>query len=101
MITEQDLIEAIDQYERVDNPTAQTCITLAAFYAVKDHLYPEEVGQSYDGEPIIYSSDTEFGQVVGRLDVHSVLSLMDELMETTKILNPPLYDSVMQKLSDT
>lgn len=96
MITEKELDEAIRQYENADDPTAQTCITLAAFYAVRDHLFPQDA--LYDD--YIYSSDSDFGQMVGKRDIEAVLSLMDELMETLRVLQPPLYESVMQRLSD-
>ena len=41
MITENDLQEAIAECEGVRNPTANTCLKLAAFYTIKDKLYPE------------------------------------------------------------
>lgn len=100
MITEEELNRAIKIYEDADNPNAQTCITLAAFYSVKDHLYPDN-GMSFDIVPTAYSSDTDFGRIVQKKETQGVLALMDELLETLKVLHPPLYESVMIKLSDS
>lgn len=100
MITEEELNRAIKIYEDADNPNAQTCITLAAFYSVKDHLYPDN-GMSFDTIPTIYSSDSDFGRIVQKKETQGVLALMDELLDTLKVLHPPLYESVMIKLSDS
>ena len=80
MITEKDLQEAIAECQGTRNPNANTCMMLAAFYTIKDHLFPEE-GQddpqySYDTEPstvgaetVNYFSETEFGRAVNGKDV--------------------------------
>lgn len=91
MISEQELVDAITQYENSDNPTAQTCIALASFYAVKDRLYPKRQE---------YSSDTEFGYYVAKCSPDRLMEVMDELMDTLKVLNPQLYEGVIQRLSD-
>ena len=92
MISEQELVDAITQYENSDNPTAQTCIALASFYAVKDRLYPKRQE---------YSSDTEFGYYVANCPPDKLMEVMEELMDTLKVLNPQLYEGVIQRLSDT
>lgn len=99
MITQRELEDAIWRLENAEDPTAQTCITLSAFYNVKDHMYPDS-GASFDAEPT-YSSDTEFGQTVQNKKITEILALMDELLETLKVLHPPLYESVMIKLGGT
>ena len=91
MITEQELIDAINQYENSENPTPQTCIALASFYAIKDHLYPDTPQ---------YSSDTEFGYYVNKCPTERVIEVLDELMDTLRVLNPQLYAGVIQRLSD-
>ena len=42
MITEKDLQEAIAECEGQRNPNANTCVKLAAFYIIKDHLFPQQ-----------------------------------------------------------
>ena len=105
MITEHDLQEAIAECEGKRNPSTDTCVKLAAFYAIKDRLYPSKDQQeepvisprySYAAEPIPQS---EFRQAILGVDEEEFLSVMDELMSTVKTLMPRLYDGVMRKLS--
>lgn len=109
MITEFDLQEAIAECQGVRNPTSSTCIKLAAYYILRDHLYgepePEVRTYSFAGPPaeepiekVEYESDTDFGQAVHGRDVNEVLPLIDELMTTLQAVNPRLYNGVMRRL---
>ena len=101
MITEQDLTAAIAECKGKRNPDSNTCIKLAAYYIVKEHLYPsnEEVGYSYSAPPE-YDSGTEFSNAVSGVDKESVYAIMDETMTALSVLSPNLYASVMRKLRD-
>ena len=109
MITEKDLNEAIAECQGVKNPDANTCIMLAAFYTIKDKLFPESLrvdkssGYSYDNlktieETINYNSDTDFGNAIYGKDINEVLSVMDEAMEAIQVLQPSLYKSIIRKI---
>lgn len=106
MITEKDLQEAIAECEGERNPNSNTCIKLAAFYTIRDHLFPnEEAGSeptmySYAEPPIGYNSDSEFGKLVYGMEWETVLPVIDELMDTLHVMMPRLYDGVMRKLRD-
>lgn len=105
MITEMDLQEAIAECKGTRNPNASTCIKLAAYYTILDHEYktapePEVIPQRYSYSSG-YTSNSEFGETVQILDQNEVMAVMDELMDTLKILNPRLYDAVMRKLRGT
>lgn len=114
MITEHDLKEAIAECEGQRNPSANTCLKLAAFYTIRDKMYPGEPGGEHEAQPVFYSrsagpmpdgeveyiSDTEFGQAVSGLDVAQVMPVMDELMTTVQAILPKLYNGVMRKLTD-
>lgn len=103
MIREEDLLDAIAECQGQRNPNASTCIKLASFYTILDHLtektpeVPERPAYSFAAAPG-YESDTEFGQRIRGMDVNEVLALMDELMTALKVVNPRLYDAVMRKL---
>ena len=78
---------------------------LSAFYVIKDHLYShdDDIAEkiprySFDVETITYESDSEFGQAVKNKDVNEILELVDEIMDTLKVLNPKLYESIMMRL---
>ena len=106
MITEHDLQEAIAECEGQRNPNANTCLKLAAFYTIKDKMYPEAVKA---GEPVFYSrasrndnaynSDSEFGQIIGGLSAAEYMPIIDELMSTLAVLHPRLYAAVIRKLT--
>ena len=110
MITEKDLQEAIAECQGERDPNSRTCIKLAAFYILKDHLYPEKPeelarGYSYaaeapdDVENIIdYYSDTEFGRLIDGRKAAEVWPLIDELVSVIQLVVPRVYDSFMQKL---
>lgn len=113
MITEQDLQEAIAECQGQRNPNASTCIKLAAFLTIKEHLYPEEkppdqepltpIGYSYAPPPventIDYESDTEFGRLIHWRDPADVWPVVDELVsEALRVVNPRLYDAFIRKL---
>ena len=61
MITKHDLQEAIAECEGQRNPTANTCIKLAAFYTIKQHLFPdEEFNYSFAPVPSENSNKVEY-----------------------------------------
>lgn len=100
MITEQDLKEAIAECQGQRNPNASTCIKLASFYTILDHMREEMPSYSFAPPPQseVYTSDTEFGKLIADMDTYHVLSVMDELMTTLSIVNPRLYEGVLRKL---
>ena len=106
MITERDLREAIAECQGVRNPGASTCIKLAAYLTILDHLQTEagEIPQ----EPQTYSyaantgieldSGTSFAEAVNGLDPSEILPVVDELMTTLQAVNPRLYAGVMRRI---
>ena len=114
MITEHDLQEAIAECEGVRNPNASTCMKLAAFYTIKDKMYPERA-QKAQIEPVSYSmaasptmdnkieyeGDTAFSTAIHGMDMQKLIPVIDELMSTLQVVSPRIYDGVMRKLSDS
>ena len=108
MITEQDLQEAIAECQGTRNPNANTCIKLAAYYTILNQMSGEPsknfdaTGYSYDSgvsdDVIRYEGTSDFSQVINGRKVSDIIPVLDELMDTIKIVNPPLYNGVMRKL---
>ena len=106
MITEQELHEAIAECQGQRNPNANTCIKLASFYTILDHMeekpnYSEMPNYSFANETentVKYQSGTEFADAVYGKDVDEIMGIMDELMSTLSVVNPPLYRSVMRRV---
>lgn len=108
MITKHDLEEAIAECQGQRNPNANTCLKLAAFYTIRNELFGEEKDaerQMYSYAPAPEPSktvgnygDSEFLEAVEGKPIDSVMLVMDELMDSMKVLQPRIYDSVMRKV---
>ena len=106
MITEQELHEAIAECQGQRNPNANTCIKLASFYTILDHMaekpsYSEMPNYSFANETentVKYQSGTEFADAVYGRNVDEIMSVVDELMSTLSVINPSLYAGVMRRL---
>lgn len=79
---------------------------LASYYTILDHIKKEneeplKPGYSFASPRTlgVYSSESEFGKIVNEIDYIECMRVLDEMMETTRILVPKLYDAVMRKLA--
>lgn len=113
MITEQDLQEAIAECQGRRHPDAATCIKLAAFYTILDHIKDEEGAPSYsfasspqesrsvaEDDKVGYFGESDFLLAVETKSLRKIMAIMDELMTALAVLNPKLYDSVLRKIDD-
>lgn len=116
MITEQALQEAIAECQGERNPNANTCLKLASYYTIRNELFGNSdklahvadnaTAHAYSYAPppeavestISYSSDTEFGRLVGGRNPDEVWPVVDELISVVQALNPRLYKAFIQKL---
>ena len=104
MITERDLNSAIAECKGKRNPDASTCIKLAAYYTIRRELFGD-VSNAYSYAPapirstVEFGGDSEFARAVDGKEQYPVLQVLDELMTTLKVIQPKLYNAVMDKLS--
>lgn len=118
MIRLEDLNEAIAECNGERNPNANTCIKLAAFYTLKDHLFgtedkksmeePDAINTGYSfaapeamegKEPtIIYDGKSEFAEAIYGKKQEDVFPVLEEMMDTLRVIFPKLYNAVMRKL---
>lgn len=111
MITKQDLDVAILECQGKRHPDANTCIKLAAYYTIRENLFPSdtkkdpeipkyEESYSYScGNAVVFDGESEFAHIINGRDQMEVFSIIDELMETIKVINPRLYSGVIRRLS--
>lgn len=111
MIREIDLLEAIAECQGERNPNANTCIKLAAYYTLKNQLYPDRPespeqipGYSYQAgqtaQKITYTGDSDIARLIDGEDMEKVCSIFEELMLSIQILEPRLYAAVLRKFQD-
>ena len=98
MLSQRELDSAIREFE--DAPTNyENCAKLATFYTIFDHLYGEPKSEKRPQEVIGLYGNSEFLRIVGDKDPEEVWGVLDELMDTLKIVNPRLYEGVIQKIA--
>lgn len=105
MITERELDEAIAECLGQRKATAKTCIQLASFLDLKERLYggtaprrPDRK-QSYAYASVdMMGSKSEFAEAVDGLPVDQAMHIVDEMMQTVKVMQPSLYDAYIRKL---
>ena len=102
MITEDELLEAIKECQE-EPITYGKCEKLASFYIIYDHLYGDQIpGAFFSSQKkqnkIFVKGESEFLRTVNGLESEKVWSVLDELLETIKVINPHLYDGVLRKL---
>ena len=102
MIKEDELRDAIAECQGQRNPNANTCIKLASYLTILDHMENKPVMQySYSTNTentIQWNSRSEFANAVYGRDISEIMAIMDELMTTLQVINPRLYDGVMRQL---
>lgn len=108
MITEKDLQEAIAECQGVRNPTANTCIKLAAYLTILNYMNNENGPEGYstapqsvlqqEGSIIPLLTGSEFLERIGGRKAEDVLPILDELVEAVSVYNPRLYNSFMMRL---
>lgn len=108
MITERDLQDAIAECQGERHPNANTCIKLAAYLTIYDHLYPAKAELTEEVPKTIFNTvdedivgdygDNDFYRLIKGKKAADAWDVMNELMETLQVINPKLYDGVMRQL---
>lgn len=98
MLSQRELDGAIREFE--DAPTNyENCAKLATFYTIFDHLYGDPKTERKPQEVIGAHGNSEFLQLVQNKDAEEMWGVIDELMDTLKVLHPRLYEGVIQKIA--
>lgn len=102
MFSKSELLDAIEELE-MSPATYQNAEKLATFYALYDHLYvrkePMERIESINEVVVDDYGDSEFLQSVMGRKADQIWMVMDELMETVKVLQPKLYQATIDKIN--
>ena len=102
MISIEQIGGEIAQLEE-EKPTHATMQKLSALYIVRDHMI---LGNEDEPQTVMVTgkvpmiSESEFSKQIYDRDVKKVLPVLDELMETLRLIQPRLYNAVMVKLAE-
>ena len=107
MLSLNEINEEIAAIEHKRNHNPSDLAILSALYTVKDHAFPnKDLTSAYSfspapvstGETLDNYGDSEFLFVVAGKIPKDAWNVMDDLMDTLRVANPRVYDSVMRKL---
>ena len=100
MPTKEELLKAIEDVAKQPDTYAK-CQKLATFYILLNSLYPEEDFKNEFSTQFqstnIDVGESEFLQKIKGHDIIKVISVLDELMEALKALNPRLYANTLRR----
>ena len=91
MISRNDLISAIEKCQGQKNPTSSSCMKLAAYYIILDHIL--ESDGLLNAKP-----KSEFLSSVNGKNENGVLEVIDGLMDVIRKSDPELYYSTIEDL---
>lgn len=113
MLNIREIEEEIAELKNAKNHTPSACMYLAALYSIHDHV--SDHAAQY--EPIVYSQaasplaapvvsakldiygNSDFLRAVDGKESNEAWDVINELMDTLKVVNPRVYDDVMRKIN--
>lgn len=104
MFSKAELLDAIDELEAAP-ATYQNAEKLATFYMLYDHLYidkqPVNKFEKTREVTIDRYGDSDFLQAIEGQDAARIWPIINELMQTIRMLQPKLYQATIEKLKET
>lgn len=98
MIDRESLQEAIQVCLREQNPNARTCIKLAAYYIILDHMEKDPTNDNSFSSG--KQADSEFARLCRERSVSDIIPVIAETMDDLQIVNPRMYENIIRKLKD-
>lgn len=110
MISKDEIDRAILEHEAKDT-TYANCERLAWLYIVRDHITPTETKNAakaanavtYEIVPsnvLNVAGNSDFIKAVNGKPTQKVFSTLNELLQTIYVLNPKLYDAVLESIKE-
>ena len=107
MILEQDVLEAIAECQGERDPDARTCIKLASYYTILDHIrsknesvvdYIPDYSRAEPPAQVRYDSGSEFCSAMQGKSLDDIMPVLDEMMDAVQVLIPKLYRATIEKI---
>ena len=103
MFSKSELLDAIEDLEMAP-ATFQNAEKLATFYTLYEHLYvrKEPLSRVESIEEVVIGDygDSEFFQAVMDKKADDVWMIIDELIETLKVMQPKLYQATIDNIKE-
>lgn len=111
MLERREVEERIAEIKNKRDQTETECVKLAAFLIIRDDFYKNAVGSYGDAAPnptaapvvetvIGEHGDSEFLQLIAHRDADHVWAVLDEAMETLKVMQPRFYAGVLRRINE-
>lgn len=102
MLDLNEVERAIAELESGDTKFS-VCAKLADLYAVRDHMREDRAYYSMAPAPQIAETldaygSSDFLKAVSGKEAASAWAIIDDLMDTLRVVNPKVYDGVMRKI---
>lgn len=110
MLNKQEIEEYIAELENQKSHSFKDCYLLSSLYSIRDHAFgdtPESLYVRYPKtsevpilpqEPLETYGDSEFLIAVSGKIPASAWCIIDDLMDTLRVTNPRVYESVMRRI---
>ena len=95
MISLETIEREIEEIETSRDTTYRTCERLAWLYIVRDHLRPTQAPSDHRTQTI---SGSEFLELSSGVSYPALMGILDEHMSALAIVNPKLYESIIDKI---
>lgn len=96
MVSLETIEREISEVEARSDTTYRTCERLAWLYVVRDHLAAK---QSAD-RVTTYLSGSEFLETASGVSYPALMQVLNEHMQTLSVVQPRVYESLMDKIRD-
>ena len=95
MISLETIEREIQEIEATRDTTYKTCERLAWLYIVRDHLRPMAISSDHKTQTI---GGSEFLELSSGVSYPALMGILDEHMSALSVVNPRLYESLMDKI---
>lgn len=100
MINLETIEREINEIEARCDTTYRTCERLAWLYICRDHLKPTD-SQSVTATAMVPPSDgSEFLRAASGKRLDDVMDVIDEHLETIRVMFPTTYDNIIRRVRD-
>lgn len=93
MISLETIEREINELENHRDTTYAVCQRLAWLYTVRDHMLPSE-----SSPEVARLSGSEFLETCSGVSFPALMRILDEHMETIRLLYPTTYENLLQKI---